>query len=62
MAGIPNTRVAKAADCTAEWVGRCLLGYNRPPERLRKVIADLLGKPEGELFYDWDDEPAGARS
>lgn len=58
---IPNTRVARAADCTAEWVGRVLNGYNRPPERLRKVIAELVGKPESELFYDWD-EPAGAAS
>jgi hypothetical protein len=59
MARIPNTRVASAAGCSAIWVGRVLNGRERPPERLRQVVAELLGKPESELFV-WDDEPAGA--
>lgn len=61
MARIPNTRVARAAGCSAVWVGRVLNGMERPPARLRKVVAELVGRPEDELFQ-WNDEPAGATS
>jgi transcriptional regulator with XRE-family HTH domain len=57
MARIRNTEVARRLGCSAIWVGRVLNGEQRPPERFRKVVAELVGKPESELFV-WDNEPA----
>jgi hypothetical protein len=62
MAGITNRQVAQAVPCSDYWASRVLNGYVRPPERFRKAVAAMLGKPEAELFYDWDSEPAGART
>lgn len=55
MARIPNTELARRLDNTPVWVSRVLNGYVRPPERFRRLVAELLGRPESELFV-WDDE------
>jgi transcriptional regulator with XRE-family HTH domain len=50
MARIRNTEVARHLDCSAAWVGRVLNGRERPPRKFREGVAELLGRPEHELF------------
>jgi hypothetical protein len=57
MARIPNTELARQLHNTPIWISRVLNGYARPPERFRRLVAELVGRPEAELFA-WDDEPA----
>jgi transcriptional regulator with XRE-family HTH domain len=54
VARITNAEVARRLGCSPTWVGRVLNGYNRPPARLRRVVAELLGKSEAELFFAED--------
>lgn len=44
--------LARRLGRNAHALGRVLNGYEKPSDRLRREIAEALGKPEGELFHD----------
>jgi transcriptional regulator with XRE-family HTH domain len=54
LARITNADLARRLGCSPTWVGRVLNGYNRPPAKFRRVVAELLSKPESELFFPED--------
>jgi transcriptional regulator with XRE-family HTH domain len=44
--------LARRLGRNAHALGRVLNGYEPPSARLRREIAEALGKPEDELFHD----------
>lgn len=44
--------VADHYGCTLNFASRVLLGYITPPAAFKASVADLLGKPEDELFHE----------
>lgn len=54
-AGLTRRQIADIYGCTEGYVHRVLGGREPAPARFRKLLVELTGKPEGELF------PAGER-
>ena len=50
MARIPNSEVARRCGFSEHYVSRALNGWERPSARFRRAVAELLGRPEAELF------------
>jgi hypothetical protein len=42
--------IARHLGVSRGWAGRCLNGWTEPPASFRRGVAELLGRPEHELF------------
>ena len=54
--GIPQNRIAKRLDKSPAWMSLIVNGLNDPSPRDRQAIAEILEKPEKELFPEFGEE------